>query len=165
MLAKGHITAGVAAYTGMTMFLMTKVPSYTPDVAMIGAGLLGTLIGSLLPDIDSPNSQIGQLVPLVSHTIGRVFGHRTITHNLFFILSWVYLAYRTEQHILWALAWAVFIHILMDSFSRQGVPWLYPIIRKKVSFGWYRVKRRSKLSRVILFVAIIIGALVLIQWL
>lgn len=165
MLAKGHITAGVAAYIGGTMLLIAKVPSYSPDVLMIGTGLAGTTLGSLLPDIDSPNSQIGQLVPVVSHVIGRIFGHRTITHNLFFILFWVALAYNTGRHGVWALAWGVFVHILMDSFSGQGVPWLYPIIRQKISFGWYRVGKRGKISRVVLFVVIIMGALLLIKYL
>lgn len=167
MLAKGHIIAGLATYTGGTLLMITKVPSYTLSVSMIGAGLAGTILGSLLPDIDSPKSSIGQLVPIVSHVISGIFGHRTVTHNLFFSLFWFVLAHNTGAHGLWALAWGVFIHILLDSLSLQGVPWLYPFIKQKIKivgpFG-YRVGKRNRKRFELngLFLLILLGAGVLI---
>lgn len=41
------------------------------------------MLGSLLPDIDTPYSCIGKKVKLISYPIYKIFGHRTITHSLF----------------------------------------------------------------------------------
>jgi len=42
---------------------------------------------ALLPDIDHPESMIGRLLPSVSKSIQRKYGHRTVTHSLFAILA------------------------------------------------------------------------------
>jgi len=42
---------------------------------------------ALLPDIDHPESMFGRLLPSVSKSIQRKYGHRTVTHSLFAIFA------------------------------------------------------------------------------
>lgn len=79
------------------------------------AGIAGVAVGSLLPDIDSPNSTIGRLIPVIP----RLIPHRTITHTI-----WVALL----AYILWPpLGIGIAIHIILDCFTQEGVPLFWPI--------------------------------------
>lgn len=49
--------------------------------------LLLVAIGSLIPDIDEPNSLLGRKLKFLSYPINIFFGHRTITHNILIFLS------------------------------------------------------------------------------
>lgn len=83
--------------------------------------LLASAIGSLLPDIDEPNSFMGRRLGFLSWPVHLAFGHRTITHNLplaligfatsvsfsFIIVSWVF--------------FGVVMHILGDAMTNNGV--------------------------------------------
>jgi hypothetical protein len=51
------------------------------DWLALGAALLG----SLLPDIDTPKSSLGRLLPFLSIPIERRWGHRTLTHSLLLV--------------------------------------------------------------------------------
>ena len=50
------------------------------------------ILGSLLPDVDSPNSSLGRIVPFVSIPLERRYGHRTITHSLLALFALAALA-------------------------------------------------------------------------
>jgi inner membrane protein len=43
-----------------------------------------TILGSLLPDIDHTKSWIGKSVYPIAKWLSRNYGHRTITHSIFF---------------------------------------------------------------------------------
>ena len=67
---------------------------YGPAIALIILAVFGVeasfhwtvitcaIIGSIAPDIDTPTSTIGRLVPWISKPIEARFGHRTLTHSL-----------------------------------------------------------------------------------
>lgn len=80
--------------------------------------------GSLLPDIDSENSTLGRYVSIISYVIP----HRTITHTLWVVIALSSLAYYTGSLFTLALTLGYTIHIIQDSFSKQGIVWLYPVI-------------------------------------
>jgi membrane-bound metal-dependent hydrolase YbcI (DUF457 family) len=46
-----------------------------------------TILGSLLPDIDHTKSWIGKSVYPIAKWISRNYGHRTITHSIFFLIG------------------------------------------------------------------------------
>ena len=53
---------------------------FTEPKQLIVAG-----IASLLPDIDKQNSLLGRFIPILPTVIEKTFGHRTITHTVFFM--------------------------------------------------------------------------------
>jgi len=111
---------------------------------------------ALLPDIDHPESMIGRLLPSVSKSIQRKYGHRTVTHSLFAILtmSLVLLPVILIPKVIFApsggagafgLGWyttfyaaallAFSSHIFIDLFNKSGVRLLAPLSQKEyISF-------------------------------
>lgn len=108
MTKKTHIAVGVAATLPLISLLSPLV-------------LLG-IIGSFAPDWD----------------ILLRIKHRTITHSLL-ALSLSTLIISTFNYKI-ALVWGLnyLIHLILDSFTRTGVPWLYPF--KKRYYGLKKVK-------------------------
>lgn len=95
----------------------------SPDLKSYAIIAVLFTLGTLLPDIDSEKSTLGRYVPFIS----SVIPHRTITHTIWVVallggLSW----YFSSVYIL-ALTLGYLIHILEDSFSKQGIAWFYPI--------------------------------------
>ncbi len=82
--------------------------------------VLFVLLGSYLPDIDSPTSKIGRRVPI----------HLFIKHRTWFHTIWpcVLITILSFYHpILWWLAVGYFLHLLVDSVSASGLQWINPI--------------------------------------
>lgn len=116
--------------------------------------LLATAIGSSLPDLDQYGSAASRR-SLINFSL--LFRHRGITHCLLGWLVFSYLSYRLMNWLLpfkiegqmlahfWPCLWLGFsigylLHLLEDSFSRQGVDWFWPLFRKQShSFGRYKV--------------------------
>ena len=111
---------------------------------------------ALLPDIDHPESMIGRLLPSVSKSIQRKYGHRTVTHSLFAIIaiSLVLLPVILIPKLIFAhsggagalsIRWPVTFyaaallafssHIFIDLFNKSGVRLLSPLSQKEyISF-------------------------------
>lgn len=91
------------------------------------------LFGVLFPDSDQENSMMGKhfYIPV---------RHRTWTHTIWFILpsavAAVFLPY-----FVW-IAYGCFIHILIDSWSRGGVCWFYPISQYKTYASGAQIKKK-----------------------
>ncbi|RYC70078.1 metal-dependent hydrolase [Spirosoma sordidisoli] len=94
-----------------------------------------TLIGAsvffaLLPDIDHTRSLIGRTVfPLASWLQGR-FGHRTVTHSLFFLSGVAGLLLLAPKAYAVVSGYALLSHLLFDMCTKQGVPLLYPFSKR-----------------------------------
>ncbi len=119
MTGKTHIIGGVAAcvvtirFTGFDPLLLTT------------AGIFG----SLLPDICHSGSKIGRKVPLLSNIVSALFGHRTFTHSLLFLLliqTLVSLA-RLPDEITVGLLVGAASHLLLDAATKNGIKLLYPL--------------------------------------
>jgi inner membrane protein len=119
------------------------------------ASLVALGLGTILPDIDTSTSSIGQLVPGFSSRIERKFGHRTITHSL---LGVIVLALVSSPLLYWNLSVFAFLllgfvsHLILDTFNISGVPLLWPA---KTVFWFfphraYRVAYNSPLERLVL---------------
>ena len=107
---------------------------------------------ALLPDIDHPESMIGRLLPSVSKSIQRKYGHRTVTHSLFAIILMgiILLPLVLLPYLLWgrpgggggfwsgmyaAALLAFSSHIFIDLFNKSGVRLLAPVSQKEyISF-------------------------------
>ncbi|WP_146811437.1 metal-dependent hydrolase [Aneurinibacillus danicus] len=92
----------------------------------------GVVLGSLLPDIDHPNSYIGRRSFGLANIIHDLCGHRGITHSLImWILVFLPALWFYPTLFMFGLTIGYLGHILGDSFSVSGVPLLYPLTKKK----------------------------------
>lgn len=127
---KGSTHMGLSIVTGMMVQHFHELPlfySFTFDPFFYG----GLLLGSLLPDIDHPQSSISRLLFGVGSIFHRIFGHRGFTHSLLACL------------ILWGLIQSIHVsfsigfclgylsHLLGDFFTNRGVPLLHPLSKKR----------------------------------
>lgn len=122
-----------------------------------------SIAGSLIPDIDEPNSKIGSKVTGLSKTTKSIFGHRTITHSFLgvFIFGMIvkYLTgiFSLPDYITTFFVLGYLSHLLGDMFTISGVPLFYPLRRK---YAIPIVKTGGKMER---FFQIIIGFVVVYQ--
>ncbi|WP_332693001.1 metal-dependent hydrolase [Halalkalibacter lacteus] len=119
-----HIVGGLAAAT----FTMNVLSVHIQEpIIFYGAALFGAII----PDICHPRSMIGRTVPLLSNMLSKMFGHRSITHSLFFIflIYWglQQLEFRGSNDLQLGIIVGVISHIILDLLTPQGTKLFYPI--------------------------------------
>lgn len=114
---------------------------YNPDIINSGLIISSSMLGSLLPDIDCKTSYIGNRLKLTSSFVSAFTKHRGITHapltagGLVFLIFFVLNKFiNINLNIFWGLLTGIMSHILLDSFTVQGIPLFYPITKKKFSF-------------------------------
>lgn len=149
MIARTHDLAAITALG--VMLVVMPVQTITLSTAIIA--VLANLIGGILPDIDQPTAPFWRNLP-VGRYFGRIFdkmigGHRFLTHSIIGMALISYLFYllliflhpimgSANLNIIW---WAFMIgllsHLIIDSFNKEGVPWLLPI---PVKFGFPPIK-------------------------
>lgn len=109
-------------------------PSTAVMVTYVGAYFLGTL----LPDIDNPNSVLGRIIHVpVEH---RTWLHAIYLYLIFAILGWHYPIF------MW-LFLGVIVHLFWDSFSASGNCWFYKLLSdyRKYPSG-AKIKKGHKLK-------------------
>ncbi len=146
-------THDLAAITALLAVVCLFVPIYNLSLSTLLIAILANQIGGILPDIDQPTAPLWRNLP-VGKTIGRIFdksigGHRFITHSLlgialFGFLFWTLLTFLhpimsnvDNVVVWWAFIIGIISHLIMDSFTKEGVPWLLPLPMK---FGLPPVK-------------------------
>jgi inner membrane protein len=138
MTGRTHDLAGFTALT----FVMVTYPLSKMTLATALVAFSANMIGSLAPDIDQPTAALwhrmraGSIIgKLVQPLLG---GHRLISHSIIgiflfgaftnFLLGQMKSFLLVDMNIVW---WAFMIgflsHLLTDTFTREGVPWLFPI--------------------------------------
>lgn len=97
--------------------------------------LVGTAIGSLIPDIDEPKSYIGRRSLGVSWFIKKKYGHRGGTHSviIWFILMAILMTI-ARHPFTYGISCGYLFHIVGDFFSNKGVPLLLPLTKKRFKF-------------------------------
>lgn len=146
-------THDLAAFT----VLASAVIISPPENISLATGLtaiLANMIGGIAPDIDQPTAPFWRNLPIggiFGRAIGKMLGgHRFLSHSLIgivlfgfgfkFLLNVLAPSFpNLDMEIIW---WAFMIgfvsHLVMDTLTREGVPWLLPI---PVKFGIPPVKR------------------------
>ena len=94
-----------------------------------GIALKLMLIGSVLPDIDHPQSFIGKCLNPFSIPINRKFGHRQFVHSLLLWGILTVLGYFLWKPLMWFSIGGV-THCLLDCWNLQGVQLLHPLFRQ-----------------------------------
>jgi inner membrane protein len=118
VLTPTHLAAAHAAYLAACL-----ASAHPPDPAEAAVALLG----GLLPDLDSPRSYVGRVLPPLSGWIERTFGHRTITHALLTqagvgALAWWLL----PGGFFMALMAGWLSHACADMMTPSGACWFWP---------------------------------------
>ena len=149
MLGRTHMLGGLI-FAGAGLMVMQ---STTPEE--MGIAMAAGVYGSLLPDIDQPNSYISRHT-LIHGAISRAIAgtpwgkHRRLLHTPFMaaILSLTLFLIMIPVQMTWgisAMLAGVFLflgmlsHLVLDSMNPQGVPWMYPVkrdLKKKQRFPW-----------------------------
>lgn len=135
MTKRTHLLGGLAiAMAGIKVAEMHGIAWSMPLAASVTGA---SLVGSLIPDIDTPTSKAGGAVKPVSVVINKVCGHRGIFHSLLLYLVlvscalWIF----PQYYCIWlGLGAGVFSHLVLDSFNKTGVPLFWPY-KVNVSFA------------------------------
>lgn len=137
MTGKTHMAIGTAVTAGILIQADAK-----SAVLMIGA-MAGSMVGSLFPDIDTPQSTIGRKCLPVSVILNHMLGHRGVLHSPFFAGAAGVMCYLLAVKIPVALitfflqgmmiGWVM--HLAADFLTKQGLPIFYPLSKKHYGIG------------------------------
>lgn len=162
MTQRTHDLAAVA----FTSYFFLTYPPYTLNwETLLGIGV-ATFLGGLIPDIDNVASPAWKhkLMPWEGKATREFLeGHRHISHSLlglvifYWIFGWllklVPLAHLEINVIQTAFLLGHLSHLVMDSLTIQGVPWLYPLPFKFgfPPFKFLRVKTGGWVEKIVVF--------------
>jgi inner membrane protein len=150
MTGRTHDAAALTALIGAAIIY----PPTSLTLATALVALLANQIGGIAPDIDQPTAPFWRNLPLIGHIFGGftdklLGGHRFLTHSLIGVAALAWLAHwllvflsPVMHHIDITIVWYAFViglvsHLVMDTFTKEGVPWLLPI---PIKFGFLPIK-------------------------
>lgn len=112
------------------------------NLPMMAGVILTSYVGSLIPDIDEPNSVMGKKLPLLSKTLKWLFKHRGIVHTpLFCLIMYFGFKYLLRNFIppdilnplMYGFLAGYLSHLLLDTITPKGIMWLWPISQSYIS--------------------------------
>ena len=128
MTAPNHLAGGVI-FTGLFCSF------FSVNIFASPLFITATIIGSLLPDIDHTKSWIGKSVFPLAKWLSRNYGHRTVTHSIFFLIG-IYLIsifveknFREDYSVSTILLFAILSHLIFDMVTVAGIPLFYPFFK------------------------------------
>jgi inner membrane protein len=150
MTARTH---DLAAITALGIVFLSR-PEQTITLATAIVSIFANLIGGVTPDIDQPTAPLWRNLP-VGKYFGKAFdkllgGHRFLTHSILGVAlfglaaHWLLVFLHPIMHSVDSnLVWRAFMigmisHLVMDTLTKEGVPWLLPI---PVKLGFPPLKR------------------------
>lgn len=151
----------IAGLFSLSIFFPTSGP------ASFTLALLVFMIGALAPDIDTESSELGRYVKPISTRLT----HRTVTHTIWIVLLLAVASWFFHSSYLFAFTFGYTLHIIEDTFSRQGICWFYPILGsydrfsggaaikhgRKPLFFYYRTGKASE--QIVFYAALAVHAL------
>lgn len=134
-------THDLAAFTGLIYVLATQdIPQMTVATAIVALG--ANILGGMFPDIDQPTAGFWKRLP-TGNVLGRIItpflgSHRIISHSIVgLILFGIGFHYFLKlisgilivnmDIVWWAFMIGYFSHLVADTITKEGVPWLFPI--------------------------------------
>ncbi|MEJ1976922.1 MAG: metal-dependent hydrolase [Acetobacteraceae bacterium] len=122
-MAKSHVVVGLATWIAAAPLLHLS----PVDPAYLGLAVAG----SLLPDVDHPQSWIGRRSRPVSTAIASVLGHRGVTHSALAVLGLAALLVHAGH---WrggvsAVAVGYLSHLAADMLTPRGLRLAWPLRR------------------------------------
>ncbi|HEY5442655.1 MAG TPA: metal-dependent hydrolase [Candidatus Saccharimonadales bacterium] len=144
MTARTH---DLAAITALGIVVLAQ-SLRTLSLATMIVAVFANLIGGITPDIDQPTAPLWRNLP-VGKYFGKLFddlsgGHRFLTHSILglaifgFLAHWLLIFLRPIMGsvnidlVWWAFMIGMLSHLIMDTLTKEGVPWLLPV---PIKFG------------------------------
>jgi inner membrane protein len=175
MIARTH---DLAALTSLgIVVLIEPVRSITLATAILV--VFANLVGGVTPDIDQPTAPLWRNLP-VGKYFGKAFdvlsgGHRFLTHSILGLAIFGFLVHLLlvflspimrnvdTGYVWWAFMIGMTSHLVMDSLTKEGVPWLLPI---PIKFGFpplkkFRVRTGHWAEKLIVFPSLLLANLLL----
>ena len=127
MTGQSHLFGGTLI--GVSYMISTN---FTMDIPFT----IGSLIGSIFPDIDEGTSKISNKVPLFSFVTRLFVGHRGIIHTPVFliilsiIIQSICTVLHIPEHFIFGFVLGFLCHLFQDTMTRRGIKWLYPVVNK-----------------------------------
>jgi inner membrane protein len=173
MKARTHDLAAITAFGIMVL----AQPSKTMSLATALVALVTNQLGGIAPDIDQPVAPFWRNLPIggfFGRVIGKMMGgHRFITHSIIGLVLFgfgvrAFLAFLhpimpsiDADFVWWAFMTGMLSHLVMDTITKEGVPWLLPI---PIKFGFPPIKAMrvttGKVGEGIVFVLILLFGIV-----
>ncbi len=97
------------------------------------AGFIGlALLGSILPDIDTPDSLISKRIfPNMSDFITRFFKHRTYFHDpAIYLMLMIPCFFIKVPGWIWGIFLGILGHLFLDAMTVSGIPIIYLFNKK-----------------------------------
>lgn len=145
MIARTHVMIGFTY--GMALLPVVERGEYTPlQFVLLTSGLV---IGSLLPDIDHPQSTISRKLPPAGWIASKLVSHRGFFHSILgcVILFWLMVLpvgffkelFQSDDpfHMAAGLTIGYMFHIFADMFTVSGVRLLFPF-RWNIGLGVFK---------------------------
>lgn len=136
MIAVTHQTFGITF--GLITVFFLQLFNIQPNG--IGESLIFfvlVLLGSLLPDLDTPKSKLGRKFWPISFIISLFVKHRTATHSLLFVAvvgavsGILFATFSSSWFFILAITVGTSSHIVGDWLTKRGVPFLYPFKKER----------------------------------
>lgn len=145
MVGRTHDLAAITTLLTVVLLLPT-LPTMTLGTAIVA--VIANQLGGIAPDIDQPTAPFWRNLP-IGGVVGRMLtkmlgGHRFLTHSLIGLALLGFLVHLlltflqpimpsiNIEYVWWAFMIGAISHLIMDTFTKEGVPWLLPI---PVKFG------------------------------
>ena len=104
---------------------------------------------------------LSAIVLIVTCLIGRFSEHRTFTHSILFVLLVTFGFFCLTDVFLFPVLAGGLSHLIIDTFNKKPVPWLYPLRKKGICFY---VCYASKIGNTILMWVGLAGSILLLGW-
>jgi inner membrane protein len=172
-------THDMAAFTALTALVVTQALPHATLATGI-AVVIANLVGGITPDIDQPTAPLWRNLPIGKY-IGTTFdrflgGHRFLSHSILGAFLFGYIFHYILQvltpsfpHLNMQIIWYAFMigfasHLIMDTITTEGVPWLLPI---PIKFGIppikaLRIKTGGLIEKFIVFPGLLLVTIYLI---
>lgn len=135
MMGRTHIAFGMACVTG-AVYAGAMPVDWLPVAGAAAA------VGSLLPDIDEPESKLGRVCVPLALVIKLLVGHRTLTHSALaliavILLPWLWLSGEMAMAVSAGVGIGYASHLLGDAMTPQGIQIAWPR-PTRFSLRWFR---------------------------
>lgn len=166
-------THDLAAFASLSYIVAIQPPEHIALSTALVA-LSANFIGGLAPDIDQPTADLWHRLP-AGGIFGKLLypllgGHRFISHSIFGIFLFgtgLKILLGSMSHILlvdmdvvwWAFMIGYVSHLVMDTVTREGVPWFFPVgIKIGIPpFKVLRMKTGGIIEKAIIFPGLLIA--------
>lgn len=112
--------------------------------------VLGIIFGSLLPDIDEPNSYIGRRSFGISKIIHKNYGHRGVIHSIFAWCILTILCSIIPSPFTIGVSLGYLFHLTGDFFSIRSIPLFAPFSKESYKFP-IRYRTGSKFEDILFY--------------